>query len=951
MSVAELPLETASGVDAGNPYPGLQAFAEGDRAYFHGRTRECEELFRLVRREVLTVLFGRSGLGKTSLLNAGLFPLLRQADLLPVPIRLDFNAGQRDLVGQVRELCAAALRAQEVEARAQAAGETLWEYFHRTQFWSRRNRLLTPLLVFDQFEEIFTLGRRDARVEPLLEELADLIENHIPAVVHERLAGTHEELDFSFERPKVRVVVSLREDFLPQLEGLVPRIPSLARNRYRLLQMDGHQALEAILGPAGGLVGEEVAREILRVVAGASREESGGETAGADAGGGDAAGAGGADPADSADLGDSGAPGVPGDPGGVDAGTARRASEDLAEMEVEPALLSLFCRELNERRRASGLPAITRGLVQGTHGEILTSFYAQCLADIGRPVRTFIEERLLTGSGYRQSVPMEEALARRGVTAADLAKLVDRRLLRLEDRLGRPHVELIHDVMTRVIRESRDRRRTREAYRRLLARGALAASVLVAVLLALAAFSLRESRLKAEAEKQRARAQEQRERTARFRGEAEQMVSYILFDLRDKLANKGNLDIVREITGKVLAYLSNVQRSVASERLRRAALTTLGGLDTMEGKSADAERNYREALLIARALHDKDPADRLGRHDLAVSFAALADLLRILGNDDGARENLSQALPLLRDLALHPSGKDDSQVAYEEALAQLSALVWRAHNLSTATRAQSAVVGGLEELAAKNPANQALVASLAVAYRWQGDMWCQRGDGQAARGFLSKALVLQERLAHESPGNRRFKFQIAISRLVVAQADLSVGDLDEALDMAESAAGLARPYLSQPGPFWADLMATAGIAAGDVLLARGDTGAALARYRQSLAQLAKNAALLQDQESAWDDLATAHARIGSAHARRGERALAREEWQKAVDVLSPWIAKESSETLDAYVRPLIELGRLDEARPACRTLHERDWNYQGVQQLCRAKGLLFAPGSTAPAAN
>ena len=48
-----------------NPWPGLDPFDETERDYFHGRSAESSELVRLVRRELLTVLFGRSGLGKT----------------------------------------------------------------------------------------------------------------------------------------------------------------------------------------------------------------------------------------------------------------------------------------------------------------------------------------------------------------------------------------------------------------------------------------------------------------------------------------------------------------------------------------------------------------------------------------------------------------------------------------------------------------------------------------------------------------------------------------------------------------------------------------------------------------------------------------------------------------------------------------------------------------------
>src|SRR5262249_37486848 len=85
-----MPADEAAGrVDADNPSPGLAAFREEDRAFFHGRDSETEGLFRCVLRERLTVLFGLAGLGKTSLLHAGLFPRLRERNVLPVSIRLD----------------------------------------------------------------------------------------------------------------------------------------------------------------------------------------------------------------------------------------------------------------------------------------------------------------------------------------------------------------------------------------------------------------------------------------------------------------------------------------------------------------------------------------------------------------------------------------------------------------------------------------------------------------------------------------------------------------------------------------------------------------------------------------------------------------------------------------------------------------------------------------------
>jgi hypothetical protein len=198
-------------------------FTEATQAYFHGRDAEAAELLRRVRRERLTILFGQSGLGKTSLLSAGLFPRLRASDFLPVYVRLDWTIEQISPVAQIKQALAENLAEHVVEGRAPGPDETLWAYFHvkETEFWNRRNRLITPVLVFDQFEEIFTLGHGVASAEVVLDELAALVENRPPASVRAALEedpGAVSRYDFGKE--SCRVILALLEDFLPDLEGL-----------------------------------------------------------------------------------------------------------------------------------------------------------------------------------------------------------------------------------------------------------------------------------------------------------------------------------------------------------------------------------------------------------------------------------------------------------------------------------------------------------------------------------------------------------------------------------------------------------------------------------------------------------------------------------------------------------------------------------------------------------
>src|SRR5262249_17678654 len=134
---------------------------------------------------------------------------------------------------------------------------------------------------------------------------------------------------FLFDRRDYRVVLALREDFLAPLESLRSRAPSLGRNRYRLRRMTGRQGLDAILNPVPGLVTPEVAQEIIRFI---------------------------------------------GRPNPEDAFGVAGTRDALEGFEVEPSLLSLVCRELNERRIARGLHQIGGDLLAGSRDDIIEGF-------------------------------------------------------------------------------------------------------------------------------------------------------------------------------------------------------------------------------------------------------------------------------------------------------------------------------------------------------------------------------------------------------------------------------------------------------------------------------------------------------------------------------------------------------------------------------------------------
>jgi WD40 repeat protein len=406
--------EPTTQLDRDNPWPGLESFEESARDYFHGREAEAGDLLRRVIDAPLTVLFGKSGLGKTSLLKAGLFPRLREKNFLPVHVRLDIRPDAPELGEQLRDGLLAEFERQRVDAPPFRPGETLWEYLHRAdlELWNEQNYPLTPVLVLDQFEEVFTLGERlPESVEGCKIDLGDLAENRIPAELAGRLAvdaSAAQGLDL--RRMAYKLVVTLREDFLPHLESWRAAVPSLGRVRVRLLPMRPEQALSAVYDTAPHLMDKPLARRIVAFVAAAAQGE---------------------------------------------------AQEPLGGGEVEPALLSLFCRGLNERRKKQGSDRFDEQLLEGAQQSIIADYYRSCVEGLPDSVSRFIETDLITEKGFRNSYAKDDAVPA-FLTEEQLDRLINRRLLRVEERYGTARIELTHDLLTRAVMADRDRRRVEE---------------------------------------------------------------------------------------------------------------------------------------------------------------------------------------------------------------------------------------------------------------------------------------------------------------------------------------------------------------------------------------------------------------------------------------------------------------------------------------------------------
>ena len=423
-----------------------------------------DDLYERIVDRPLTVLFGQSGLGKSSLVQAALVPRLREKSFLPVLVRFDHDPAapslERQLLYDLGDALAAAgdprqfgvLDAARADESAQLDDAArLWLLFHDPSLGfipppgEPANGYPRPVFLIDQFEEIFTLGERPERRAAsgaFRDSLAALVENSPPSRLRAQIESDRvlaRRLDYRVHRE--RVLLSLREDFLHLLERSKRIMPSLMENRLELRMLNGPQALLAAVQPGelrpgmSPIVSDDVGRAIVRFVAGAADAD------------------------------------VP-----------------LEEIDAVPPLLSLVCAELNARRSAAGAEQITQAQFEGRGADILRDFYLRSFAaatygseldGIPHPqaalnrLRRLVEDRLLSADGFRESIALDTIVRDLGVEAQNamlvVERVVARRLLTIEERGGVRRIELAHDVLTPVVAASRDERHEAEAVARMQA--------------------------------------------------------------------------------------------------------------------------------------------------------------------------------------------------------------------------------------------------------------------------------------------------------------------------------------------------------------------------------------------------------------------------------------------------------------------------------------------------
>ena len=388
-----------SGSSPGNPFVGPRPLEKGQSIF--GRNAEIDQLYYLLSAERIVLFHSPSGAGKTSLLQAGLFPrLARHFDVwIPARVNLAPDPASSPAVNRYVRSCNLSFEA-ELPAQLQRPPElvsamSLSEYTAGRP--RRRSAPSNTVLLFDQFEEILT-------VDPLAFDARREFFSQLGALLQD---------------PRFWAIFALREDYLAQLDPYAAALPTHLKNRFRLDLLSRDAAQEAIrlaVESAGRNFAPAALSQLVADLAMMQVQQPSGE--------------------------------FKNQPGPW----------------VEPLHLQVACHALWQRLPAARTVIETGDVTSlGNVTAALSAYYQSEVATIAandelveRSIRRWFGEELIACGAIRGQV-LREAGSSGGLTNSLIDRLIDSHLVRAETRASATWYELAHDRLIEPVLRDNER--------------------------------------------------------------------------------------------------------------------------------------------------------------------------------------------------------------------------------------------------------------------------------------------------------------------------------------------------------------------------------------------------------------------------------------------------------------------------------------------------------------
>ena len=504
--------------------------------------------------------------------------------------------------------------------------------------------------------------------------------------------------------------------------------------------------------------------------------------------------------------------------------------------------------------------------------------------------------------------------------------------------------------------------------RRIARRGIAAALALIAVISAWR-YTVDLKRERAAALAAEAVAVTERAEAQRRRGQAEDLIDFMMGDLHRKLEPIGRLDVLDAAAGRAMAYMSTLRPEMmtASELAQNAtALDHLGQVRMAQGKLPEALQAFEQALLIAQTATRKEPGNLDVRFTVGQSQFWVGETHRLMGNGKGALAKMRDYLATSEALARAAPANADFQIELAYGYSNVGSLLEADGDLAGALGQYERCVAVKRARLRTNPQNRDWQADLAQTINKIAFVLQQQGRLRDARERYGEEQAIYAALVRSDPKHTAWKSSFVASHAYLGSLFVDLGDLDAAAEHFAGAESNASELVSfdrqqvswrrdlaavlgnlamiermrghsaaslkfgaraeallgdaiHQAPQWTDWrrdLANITLHYANALYSSGDLAAARRRAQSVLASVPPD-------QAAWRiTVAEAKILLGRIDADQGHAGAARVAWRQTADALrGVTVSSGGPRLLDRRVRALLLLGAEEEARPILEELH------------------------------
>ena len=377
--------------------------------------------------------------------------------------------------------------------------------------------------------------------------------------------------------------------------------------------------------------------------------------------------------------------------------------------------------------------------------------------------------------------------------------------------------------------------------RRILRRSLIAAAVVVVVGGA-SRYTIDLARERTIAVRERAAAVAARADAERRRAQAEDLIEFMIGDLRKKLEPVGRLDILDDVGERVTAHAGSLPLATASpdELARNAkALNQLGEVRLNQGKTAEALALFGNALTLGRHAVQRAPANTGAQLVYGTTHFWIGNALQTQGDDAGSLEHMRAYLKAAGQLAAIEPANREYQLERAYGLSNVAFVLERQGALREAMENYKTSLAVRDHLAKTSFGEAKAQADLAVACNKVGAILFRMGDLRGSLDYLRRESAIYRALLERDPKNTVWKARLATNLAYIARTLFVTGQTDAAAAVWTEELAMERELAARDpsNVVWQRALAISMKWQATLQERRGDKRAALALCREARAKM------------------------------------------------------------------------------------------------------------------